>query len=52
MLDKENLIDIILFIRDACEIKIEEKFIQLKHKLFKIKKIRGENNFSFYIKKI
>ena len=50
MLDKENIIDIILFIRDICEIKIEEKFIRLEHKLFKINKIRGKNAFSFSIK--
>ena len=50
MLDKENLIDIILFIRDICKVKIEDKFTRLSHKLFKIYKKSGKNEYLFSIK--
>ena len=44
--DKENLIDIILFIRDFCQVKIEQKFIGFCHNLFQIRKKKGKYLFS------
>ena len=38
ILGKEYLKDIILFIKDFCQIKIDPKFTHLKHNMFKIKK--------------
>jgi hypothetical protein len=40
ILDKEFLKDIILFIQGYCQIKIDPKFVHLKHNIFTIKKIK------------
>jgi len=51
-LDKENLIDIIIFIRDICKLKIELKFCHLKHQIFRIRKDKSKyNGRLFTIKK-
>ena len=51
-LNKENLIDIILYIRDFCQIQIETKYFHIGHELFRLKKdrIRGKG-FLFFIKR-
>ena len=52
ILDKESLKDIILFIQDFCQIKIDPKFIHLKHNIFKIRKDKSNDiGHLFYIKK-
>ena len=51
-LSKENLIDIIIFIRDICKVKIDRKFIHLKHQIFRIIKDKSKYNCRlFTIKK-
>ena len=51
-LDKKNLLDIIIFIMKYCKIKIDQRFINLKHHTFKIKSnINKENEYLFYMKK-
>ena len=49
-LDQKSLIEIILFIRDICNIQIEERFSHLQHELFKIHKIPNKNMLLFSIK--
>ena len=44
MLDKQNLIDILLFIQDNCKIKLDPKSVLFQHSLFKIYKKLGNNN--------
>ena len=52
LLSKDNLIDIILYIRDFCQLKIETKFYHIYHKLFRLKKNRiNGNGFLFFIKR-
>ena len=52
LLNKENLIDIILFIHDFCKIKIEPKFSHIKHKIFRIRRDRNnDNGHLFFITK-
>ena len=52
ILDKQLLIDIILYIHDICKIKLEQKFVRFYHKIFKIYKKPGKNNeYLFSIKK-
>ena len=49
---KNYLLDIILFIVDFCQIKIEPKFIRMKHDIFRIKKDKNrDNQHIFFIKK-
>ena len=52
LLSKENLIDIILYIRYFCQLKVDSKFYRINHKLFRLKKdkINGKG-FLFYVKK-
>ena len=52
ILGKEYLKDIILFIHDFCQIKIDPKFTHLKHNMFKIKKDKSNDiGHLFIIKK-
>ena len=48
-LSKEFLIDIIMFIRDICKIKIQPKFAHLNHQIFKIKKERNKDNGYLFV---
>lgn len=48
-LSKEYLIDIILYVRDVCKIKIPSNLYNLKHEIFKVKKNKY-NECKFYIK--
>ena len=48
-LNKNYLIDIILFINDLCKIKIDPKNLLLKHKIFKIKKDKSKNNGHLFV---
>ena len=51
-MSKKYLLDIILFILDFCQIKIDSKFIHMKHDIFNIKKDKNKNNeHTFFIKK-
>ena len=51
-MSKNYLLDIILFIVDFCQIKIEPKFIRMKHDIFRIKKDKNrDNQHIFFIKK-
>ena len=51
-LNNNDLIDIILFINNSCQIKIDHKNLGFKHKIFKIKKDKSKNNkHLFAIKK-
>ena len=50
-LGRNYLIDIILFLRDICEIKIPSETSGLKHEIFNVKRIGKKcNNYKFYIK--
>ena len=50
-LGRNYLIDIVLFMRDICKIKIPSELASLKHDIFNVKKIgRKGNNYKFYIK--
>jgi hypothetical protein len=52
LLNKENLIDIILFIQDFCKIKIEPKFTHIRHNIFRIRNERNnDNGHIFFITK-
>ena len=50
-LSKEHLIDIILFLRDICKIKIDSKLTNLRHEAFNVKKNKYKlNEYKLYIK--
>lgn len=50
-LSKDHLIDIILFLRGICKIKINSKLTHLKHDILDIKKIKKKSNeYRLYIK--
>ena len=52
MLDKNDLIDIILLMQDNCKIKIDPKKTHLLHQVFKIEKRPGnKNEYLFSLKK-
>ena len=52
LLNKDNLIDIIIFIHDFCKIKIEPKFSHIKHNIFRIRRDRNcDNRHLFFITK-